>query len=75
MLTNVLRVQMVTEDEEFRALKPEKVASLRPVFKQGGVVTAANASSLNDGAAALVLASGEAVERLGLKPLAKVLGT
>eukprot|EP00045_Choanoeca_perplexa_P010123 m.101329 g.101329 ORF g.101329 m.101329 type:complete len:416 (+) comp15163_c1_seq1:107-1354(+) len=66
--------KMVTEDEEFRALKPEKVATLRPVFKKGGVVTAANASSLNDGAAALVLASGKAVERLGLTPLAKVLG-
>ena len=44
------------------------------MFKEGGVITAANASTLNDGAAAVVLASAEAVERYGLTPLAKILG-
>eukprot|EP00730_Choanoeca_flexa_P000824 TRINITY_DN10353_c0_g1_i2.p1 TRINITY_DN10353_c0_g1~~TRINITY_DN10353_c0_g1_i2.p1 ORF type:complete len:450 (+),score=100.36 TRINITY_DN10353_c0_g1_i2:103-1350(+) len=66
--------KMVTEDEEFRNVKPEKVPSLRPAFKKDGVVTAANASSLNDGAGAVVVASGEAVERLELTPMAKILG-
>ena len=52
----------------------EKMAKLRPAFKPDGRVTAANASGINDGAAALVLASGEAVEKYGLKPMAKLLG-
>ncbi|BGP17656.1 hypothetical protein JCM10213_004640 [Rhodosporidiobolus nylandii] len=63
---------IVEEDEEYKKIKPEKVASLRPVFKKDGTVTAANASNLNDGASALVLASQEKVSELGLKPLAKV---
>ena len=53
----------------------EKMAALKPAFKKdGGRVTAANASGINDGAAALVLASGEAVKKYGLKPMAKLIG-
>lgn len=50
------------------------LAGLKPVFKKDGTVTAGNASGINDGAAAVVLASGKAVEELGLKPMAKILG-
>ncbi|CDR39589.1 RHTO0S04e06788g1_1 [Rhodotorula toruloides] len=64
---------VVEEDEEYKKIKPEKVASLKPVFKKDGTVTAANASNLNDGASALVLASQEKVDELSLKPLAKVI--
>lgn len=52
----------------------EAMAGLKPVFKKDGTVTAGNASGINDGAAAVVLASGKAVEELGLKPMAKILG-
>ncbi|MDT0507121.1 acetyl-CoA C-acyltransferase family protein [Novosphingobium sp. MMS21-SN21R] len=52
----------------------EALAGLKPVFKKDGSVTAGNASGLNDGAGAVVLASGEAVAELGLKPMAKILG-
>jgi acetyl-CoA C-acetyltransferase len=53
----------------------EKMATLKPAFKKdGGRVTAANASGINDGAAALVVASGEAVKKYGLKPMAKLIG-
>ena len=53
----------------------EKMATLKPAFKKdGGRVTAANASGINDGAAALVIASGEAVKKYGLKPMAKLIG-
>lgn len=51
----------------------ESLAGLKPVFKKDGTVTAGNASGINDGAAAVVLASGKAVEELGLKPMAKIL--
>lgn len=60
----------ITEDEEYKNIIPEKVPSLRPVFKADGTVTAANASTINDGAAALVLMSREKANELGLKPLA-----
>ncbi|KAI5480600.1 acetyl-CoA C-acetyltransferase [Pseudohyphozyma bogoriensis] len=63
----------ISEDEEYKKIKVEKVASLKPVFSKTGTVTAANASNLNDGASALVLASQEKVDELGLKPLAKVI--
>ncbi|CEQ41573.1 SPOSA6832_03305 [Sporobolomyces salmonicolor] len=63
---------VISEDEEFKKIKAEKVPSLKPVFKKDGTVTAANASNLNDGASALILASQEKVSELGLKPLAKV---
>lgn len=63
---------IVQVDEEPGRGKPEKFASLRPAFRKEGTITAANASSINDGAAALVLASASAVARLGQKPLARV---
>ena len=63
---------VVSEDEEFKAVKMEKIRSLRPAFQKEGTITAANASTLNDGASALVLASEEAVKRLGVKPIAKI---
>lgn len=62
----------ISEDEEFRKVKFEKIPALRPAFTKDGTVTAANASTINDGAAALVLASGEKVKELGLKPLARI---
>ena len=64
---------MVTEDEEFRNVKLEKIPALRPVFDKEGSVTAANASTLNDGASALVLMSGEKATELGITPLATIL--
>ncbi|CEG71503.1 Putative Acetyl-coa acetyltransferase [Rhizopus microsporus] len=65
--------ELVTEDEHPRfGLQLENLTKLKPVFKKDGVVTAANASGINDGAAALILASGEAVEKYGLNPLARV---
>ena len=60
-------------DEEPAAVKYEKISGLKPVFDKAGSVTAANASSLNDGAAALVLMSKERAEALGVKPLARIL--
>jgi len=65
---------LVKEDEEFGRLKAEKVASLKPAFKKDGTVTAANASSLNDGAAAIVVASKEFAEARGLTPMAVIRG-
>jgi 3-oxoadipyl-CoA thiolase len=59
-------------DEHPRKTTLEKLASLKPAFIKEGTVTAGNAAGLNDGAAAMLLASGEAVKRYGLKPLAKV---
>lgn len=63
---------IVKEDEEYKNVKMDKIPSLRPVFDKEGSVTAANASTLNDGASALILASKEAVEKHGLKPIAKI---
>jgi acetyl-CoA C-acetyltransferase len=65
---------IVSEDEEYKNVKLEKIPALRPVFDKEGSVTAANASTLNDGASALILASAEAVEKYNLKPIAKVVG-
>ena len=62
-------------DEEFTQVKMDRIRGLRPAFQKDGTITAANASTLNDGASALVLASAAAVERLGLKPLAKVVSS
>lgn len=62
----------VDHDEDIYKVKFEKVSQLRPVFDKEGSVTAANASNINDGAAALVLMSAEKAESLGLKPLAKI---
>ena len=67
--------QLLAEDEGIRPnTTVEKLAKLRPVFKSDGVITAGNSSQLSDGAAALILASQSAVERYGLKPMAKLLG-
>ena len=65
---------LVQEDEEYTKVNFDKIASLKPVFEKDGTITAANASTLNDGAAALVLMSKEKAEALGLKPLARILG-
>lgn len=65
----------VSSDEEPGRGQLDKFASLRPAFDKEGTITAANASSLNDGAAALVLASGAAVKAHGLTPLARIVAT
>jgi acetyl-CoA C-acetyltransferase len=65
---------LVTEDEEYKNVFLEKIPSLRPVFNKDGTVTAANASTLNDGAAALVIMSKEKANELNLKPLATIKG-
>jgi acetyl-CoA C-acetyltransferase len=63
---------LVTEDEEYKNVFLDKIPGLRPAFDKDGTITAANASTLNDGASALVLASKEAVEKYGLKPIGKI---
>ncbi|HRU61574.1 MAG TPA: acetyl-CoA C-acyltransferase [Bacteroidia bacterium] len=63
---------VVSEDEEYKNLKADKVPSLKPAFQKDGTVTAANASKLNDGAAALVLMSKEKADQLGIRPIAKI---
>ncbi|MEN9999629.1 MAG: hypothetical protein RI922_2619 [Bacteroidota bacterium] len=63
---------MVSEDEEYKNVFLDKIPSLRPAFDKEGTITAANASTLNDGASAVILASKEAVEKYGLKPVAKI---
>ncbi|WP_291115494.1 acetyl-CoA C-acyltransferase [Flavobacterium sp. UBA6135] len=65
---------MVTTDEEFTNVKLDKIPSLNPVFTKDGSVTAANASTINDGAGAVVLMSEEKAKALGVKPLAYVSG-
>ena len=67
-------VTMVSQDEEYKNVQFEKIPGLKPVFTKEGTVTAANASTINDGAAALVLMDGERMNALGLKPLARILG-
>jgi len=62
----------IDKDEEPFNVKFDKIASLNPAFSKTGTVTAANASTMNDGAAALILMSGEKMNTLGLKPLAKI---
>ena len=63
---------IVSKDEEYTNVKLDKIPSLAPVFTKDGTVTAANASTINDGAAALVLMSEEKAQALGLKPLAYI---
>src|SRR5690554_4353512 len=63
---------LVTKDEEYTNVMLDKIPGLRPAFDKEGTVTAANASTLNDGASALILMSKEKMESLGLKPLAKI---
>ena len=65
---------IVSEDEEYKNVKLEKIPQLRAVFNKEGTVTAANASTLNDGASALILMSEEKAEELQIKPIAKVVG-
>lgn len=63
---------MISEDEEFKNVFLDKIPGLKPAFDKDGTITAANASTLNDGASALILASKEAVEKYGLTPIAKI---
>ncbi|MEX0312648.1 MAG: acetyl-CoA C-acyltransferase [Allomuricauda sp.] len=65
---------VISEDEEYKNVKMEKIPALRPAFTKDGTVTAANASTINDGAAAVVLMSEEKANDLGLKPLAIIKG-
>ncbi|MCK5637674.1 MAG: acetyl-CoA C-acyltransferase, partial [Flavobacteriaceae bacterium] len=65
---------LFNEDEEYKNVIMDKIPNLRPAFNKDGTVTAANASTLNDGAAALILMSKEKAEELNLKPLAKISG-
>jgi acetyl-CoA C-acetyltransferase len=65
---------VVTEDEEYKNVRLDKIPTLRAVFDKEGTITAANASTLNDGASALLLMSAEKAEELGITPLAKITG-
>jgi acetyl-CoA C-acetyltransferase len=65
---------LIAEDEEYKNVKFDKIPTLKPVFSPDGTVTAANASTINDGAAAVVLMSKEKAQELGLKPIARILG-
>lgn len=65
---------IVTKDEEYSNVSMDKIPSLRPAFTKEGTVTAANASTINDGAGAMVLMSREKADELGLKPLATIKG-
>lgn len=67
-------VTTISKDDEPFTVNFDKIAGLKPVFTKDGTVTAANASTLNDGAAALVLMSADKAAALGLKPLARILG-
>jgi acetyl-CoA C-acetyltransferase len=65
-------ISVFAEDEEPKTVKFEKIPSLKPVFKKDGTVTAANASALNDGAAAVILMSREKADAMGIKPIARI---
>lgn len=67
-------VTQFAEDEEYKNVNFEKIPGLKPVFTKDGTVTAANASTINDGAAAVVLMSKEKAKELGVKPLARIRG-
>ena len=64
---------IINEDEEYKKVKIDKIPNLRPVFDKEGTITAANASTLNDGASALIIMSLEKANKLNLKPLAKII--
>ena len=64
---------IINEDEEYKKVILEKIPNLRPVFEKEGTITAANASTINDGASALILMSKEKANQLNLKPLAKII--
>ncbi len=70
----IIAVGECAADEEPAGYKPEKMANLKPAFGASGTVTAANASKINDGAAALILMSAEEVKHRGIKPLARITG-
>ena len=63
---------IMSEDEEFKKVRFDKIPALRAAFSKGGTVTAANASTINDGASALVLVSEKKLKELNLKPLARI---
>lgn len=65
---------VISEDEEYKNVNFDKIPSLRPVFSKEGTVTAANASTINDGASAIVLVSKSKADELGLKPIARIAG-
>ena len=65
---------IIDTDEEFTNVKMERIPTLRPVFTKDGTVTAANASTINDGGAAVIMMSLEKANELGIKPLAKITG-
>ena len=65
---------LLSTDEPVSKMNPETLRALKPFFRAGGTVTAGNASPITDGGSAVVLASAAAVQRLGLKPLGRVLG-
>lgn len=65
---------LFSEDEEYKNVNFDKIPSLKPTFTKDGTVTAANASTLNDGASALLLVSKEKAQALGVKPIARILG-
>jgi acetyl-CoA C-acetyltransferase len=65
---------VVSEDEEYKNVRMDKISSLRPAFTKDGTVTAANSSTINDGAAAMILMSEKKAKELGLKPLAYIKG-
>ncbi|RYE72267.1 MAG: acetyl-CoA C-acetyltransferase, partial [Hyphomicrobiales bacterium] len=70
----IVPVAGVARDEQPTRAKPEKIPTLKPAFRDGGTVTAANSSSISDGAAALVLMRLSEAEKRGLAPLAKICG-
>ena len=67
--------EVISEDEEYKNINLDKFKKLRPVFKKDGTVTAGNASTINDGAAALILMSADKAKELNLKPIAKIIAT
>ena len=64
---------IISEDEEYKNVKMDKIPNLRAVFEKDGTITAANASTINDGASALIIMSSEKADELGIKPLAKII--
>jgi len=64
---------IIAEDEEYKKVKFEKVPALRPAFSKEGTATAANSSTINDGASAIIVASEDAVQKFGLTPIAEIL--
>jgi acetyl-CoA C-acetyltransferase len=67
-------VEQITRDEEFTNIQIDKLRTLKPAFKKDGTVTAANASTLNDGAAAMIVMSGKMARERGLTPLFRING-